>query len=267
MKYIDKFLHYLIDTRLFISIAAVCSYLSTVQIVPLAFDWYYLFFVFACTWSVYLFPFAPQKGISQKRAFWLGFGSLFALGVFSFVQLRLPSGEAYIIALVLAGSTISYYLPFLSNQSLRNVPFLKIFLIAFCWTLATVTLPVSAQGHTLLEPKSWWLTIERFVFIFAITVPFDIRDMQEDSGSELQTLPMLIGVQGALILSGVLLFAYLVMTYINYGSNYILLARLIVVSFAVLLLRNVKPERQDHFYTGLFDGTMVLQCVLLYALA
>jgi len=208
VRFVDKLLHYLIDSRLFISIAAVCSYLSTVKIVPLALDWRYLGFIFSCTWAVYIYPFASEIPLRQKNSYWLAFGTLFLAGLASFISLGLRSIEAYTIAVILAGSTISYYLPLVSYKSLRHVPFLKIFLIAFCWTLATVTLPAIAQGHTLLVPSTWWLTIERFIFIFAITLPFDVRDIQEDEGSKLQTLPMLVGVRNALILSGILLFAY-----------------------------------------------------------
>ena len=264
MRFVDKFLHYLIDSRLFISIAAVCSYLSTVKIVPLTLDWRYLGFVFCCTWAVYIYPFAPDIPPKQKISYWLGFGALFLAGLISFISLNLKSIEAYMIAGILAGATISYYLPLISYKSLRHVPFLKIFLIAFCWTLSTVTLPALVQGHSLLAPDTWLLTIERFLFIFAITVPFDIRDIQEDAGNKLQTLPMLVGVRNALILSGVLLFAYLIITYLNYGTNYILAARLGTASVAVLLLRNIKPELHDHYYTGLFDGIIVLQCILLF---
>ncbi|MBC7391190.1 MAG: UbiA family prenyltransferase, partial [Opitutaceae bacterium] len=163
-------------------------------------------------------------------------------------------------------STMLYYVP-IRGVRLRNVPFLKIFIISINWAVATVLLPIYSSDYIHQRMPVYFLMFERFLFIFAITIPFDIRDLDHDQANNLKTIPRVMGVQNALILSGFVLFVYLVISFQNYGSGYVLLSRLIVSSIVLLLLPLAQKDRSGYFYTGLLDGTMVLQGIFLWVLS
>src|SRR5690606_33529009 len=82
---------------------------------------------------------------------------------------------------------------------LRDIPAIKAVLIAITVSYLTSVLPM-----LLSESYSNKILIhfaERFFFILAITIPFDIRDQKFDSHSFLKTLPLLIGEKKAKLVS------------------------------------------------------------------
>ncbi len=83
-------------------------------------------------------------------------------------------------ALLLPGFlALGYVVPLgKGGKRLRDLHFLKIFLIAAVWAWVTVWLPAAETGAgwnraTLL------MMLERASFIFAITLPFDVRDLKD----------------------------------------------------------------------------------------
>ena len=90
--------------------------------------------------------------------------------------------------------------------ALRNVAGLKLFLISFVWALVSTILPAT-QVHEGLNTTVWLLFFQRFFFIVAITIPFDIRDLRVDSPA-INTLPFVLGAaKSRYIALGCLLFA------------------------------------------------------------
>lgn len=72
-------------------------------------------------------------------------------------------------------------------QGLRRIPLLKNVVIAACWAGIVLIIQIpSASGFNLFWQSFW--------FIFALILPFDIRDMQED---HILTIPRLLGIQWA----------------------------------------------------------------------
>jgi len=101
--------------------------------------------------------------------------------------------DELLLLLPFAIATSLYVLPFSSRgKGLRNIPGLKLFLIAFTWAGITFLYPLAARGVNI-DGLAGWLFLQRFVFIAAITIPFDIRDLQLDM-PELGTLPQVLGV-------------------------------------------------------------------------
>ena len=91
--------------------------------------------------------------------------------------------------------TLFYVNPFhLKKQkiSLRYIAFVKLFLIAISWAAVTVIIPL-VQHRIHIGNTEIILFVQRFLFVAAITIPFDIRDVAYDK-EELKTLPQAIGV-------------------------------------------------------------------------
>lgn len=84
--------------------------------------------------------------------------------------------------------SLLYSIPFKMGQktliTLRQIPYLKIFLIAFVWAAVTVFIPVVNYKKPLYSLHVLSVFLERMLFVLAITLPFDIRDMDDDKKRE-----------------------------------------------------------------------------------
>lgn len=142
-----------------------------------------------------------------------------------------------------------------SGKRLRDLHFLKIFLIAGVWAWLTVWLPVAGYG-----PTPWRIALERAAFIFAITLPFDIRDLRIDSHTQVKTLPAVLGVRAAIALALALLLLMLAFVWTNPGYDAgvkTALSLSAIVSGALVLFSG--RAQHDYYFTGLMDGMMILQ--------
>jgi 4-hydroxybenzoate polyprenyltransferase len=101
---------------------------------------------------------------------------------------------------------LSFPRAFSSFSALRSVPGLKLFLISAAWAYLTYALPFLLQGLAL-SPWFWGEMFFRIVFVAALIIPFDVRDLAHDA-QNLQTIPQLTGPQTALNLAGLGLGIY-----------------------------------------------------------
>lgn len=159
---------------------------------------------------------------------------------------------------------LGYVLPLgPTGLRLRDFHFVKIFLIALVWAWITVWLP-SAEAGRGFDRTVLLMGLERAAFIFAITIPFDIRDLVIDRHTSVKTLPGVMGVPLAIGLSAGLLA---VMTFCVLLNNYTpgeeagLLASAAISLILVLYATRVQ---HDYYYTGLLDGMMAFQFLLVW---
>ena len=102
--------------------------------------------------------------------------------LYRFVEFRSSTQLAIVFSGVLS---ISY--PF----GLRRIPFFKIFIISLVWTISTLFLLV-LENHIPISQNIILHLMSRFLFVFAITIPFDIRDLKYDA-QNLITIPLFFG--------------------------------------------------------------------------
>jgi len=163
---------------------------------------------------------------------------------------------------------MAYIIPITpGGRRLRDFPFVKLFLIALVWAwLGTIVLLWEEN-----IPGLWWLFGERLFYILAITLPFDIRDMELDRAQHTKTIPQLLGVTMSKTLSYLLMSValFLGLVYISvFSLRYEMLPGYIAsVLMVFYLLQQVSIERSDYLYRGWLDSTMIVQYVLLLALA
>lgn len=149
---------------------------------------------------------------------------------------------------------------------LREIPYLKIFLIALVWSGATVLLPVIHTGKPWDIIQITLLLAERFFFILAITVPFDIRDLDADQKAGLKTLPMLFRKSNPLIISYLSLFVFGLVAVFHYramGKTYIAAALLFSALITTWFIVNKKFRTLPKYHLGILDGTLWLQGMLV----
>jgi hypothetical protein len=115
-------------------------------------------------------------------------GFYFLLKVFDFHDF------SSVIILLLGGICAAFYsIPF-KKVRLRNIPGSKAFVIAFVWVLIVGLFPL--MNTHLLSSASIYSLLFLFTFFIALTIPFDIRDIDKDE-INLKTIPQVIGVKKA----------------------------------------------------------------------
>lgn len=173
------------------------------------------------------------------------------------------------LSLIIPGIiSLGYVIPFLNGKKrLRDFNHIKIFLIAIVWSWVTVFLPALEIGESTTLPVGIMI-LEKATFIFAITLPFDIRDLKVDSHSKIQTIPGVIGIKKTKILSSASLALAFLLAITNcllgnYNIN-ILLGLSVSFLFTWFFIRQADKIKHDYFFTGLIDGTMILQFLLVW---
>jgi len=150
------------------------------------------------------------------------------------------------------------------NFRLHKIPFLKTFLIAIVWTSATVLLPGMLSDHSPGIYQVLLVAIERFTFIFAIAIPFDIRDIKTDSLSGINTVPVALGEKKAnQISNGTLLLSMAIAVFHYQQQNlvFIIPAYLFSAAATLIFMNSHKLKKLPLYHHGILDG-----CLLLYGL-
>jgi hypothetical protein len=123
-----------------------------------------------------------------------------------------------ISAIIVLGSTgiigVLYSIP-LPFIRLRNIPGIKAILIACVWVFFLAGFPAINEGIVLTHPNLIFGSM--FTFFLAITIPFDIRDIEKDP-EELKTIPQRFGIPKAKVLSYIILVISLLFAIFSYNT-------------------------------------------------
>lgn len=241
----------------------------------------YLFIIFFATLFDYnlhrlVTVLSNKEALNSDKHKWLKeyLNLFYVLVVFSvigfLIAVYFAKREVLITLSPFAFITLFYSLPVFKNQKylfrLREIPILKIFLISIVWSATTILLPIVQSGKSFDYLHVALMLIERFLFVFAITIPFDIRDMQGDEQSGLKTIPLIIGVKKSMILANTLIMLFLLISVYHYQSSIAFtLLTFVLSAISTLYFLNSKTLQKLSFYHyGILDGTMLLQGILLW---
>lgn len=167
--------------------------------------------------------------------------------------------------------SLAYVLPMLGKQRrLRDFALIKIFLIALVWSWITVVLTIR-EAHRPLDLSTFYLFAERACFIFAITLPFDIRDLEVDRFTGVKTIPALLGIVKT---RGLIAFSLGLMVFFSWQNfetgfysiiDFLVLLLAALISFIIVYF--APRIKHDYYFTGLVDGLMILQFLLIWWLS
>ena len=208
-----------------------------------------------------VYPANPQK-LRMWYRFFFGAGLLMTLvGLY-----RMPT-HLQVCSVVLGCFAFAYFLPVLpfeSRKRIRDWGWLKITVLALVWTTATAILPVLYWGRSVVAYP--YEIVLRLLFIFALCVLFDIRDMRKDLANNIATLPNKVGIDNSYGLIRLSLLLFVIVSLIQYmrfpdaarlaGA---LLTAIITEAVAIYLRR--KPS--DRAYAALADGVMLVYAVIV----
>lgn len=222
----------------------------------------YNFLKYAGTAEKYLFVDKTYHKIIQGFSFVAFFLSIYYI-------LNLPFTIIYRIG-GLVVVTILYLIPLSSSKrNIRNLAGMKIFIVALVWAAATVLLPfVNANllKTEILVDFNFDVAIEavqRFLFVIIIMIPFEIRDLKEDS-LDLKTIPQQFGVKKTKFFGLTLLVLFYLMEFLKESENTTSLVVLLIVSVVTGLLIVFSKESQGKYYSGFWvESLPILWWVLL----
>ena len=275
---------FLLFSNVFMALCAVAQGLVTFYLIGakpvFAVNW----LLFTSTLGIYNFsilltkPTDPEKsGYKRVRWFFSHYRLMVTFTIVSLLSLIplffLISIESRILMVFLSIISFFYSIPIftLGGQKfgLRNIPGLKQFLITLVWTMSTVLLPIMEAQHfhiTTVSMRDLTILIaKRFLFIAALTVPFDIRDLFEDRQSGLKTVPVMWGEKNAYLFCQVLLAGYIVLLFLfrNGGFTPDFFALTITAVLAGWLIFKSKWEKNEYYYFFFIDGVLILQYLVL----
>jgi hypothetical protein len=149
--------------------------------------------------------------------------------------------------------------------SLRELPFVKIFLISGVWTI-TSTFLVAFEHGVVLDSNFLFLVIERFLFVFAITIPFDIRDLKFDN-KKMKTLPVYFGVSSSKLIA---YFCLIVCVIINWfysnQNNQLFYSNFLTCFVAVIFIKNSFSHNKDFYFSFCVESLSVLLYVSYFVI-
>lgn len=267
---IDLYLY----SSLHIALCALFLTWSTYLLTYIEVDWNYIVFVSSSTWLLYslhriigIYKVSESRienrffVIRKFRKHLIVYASIASsISLYTYLSLS-PSMKLWLVVPI--GLSLLYIAPlFLGQKRLRDFHYIKIFLVASCWALLCGTFPMlEAQ---LSNYELLLFSVEKFLFIFAITLPFDLRDIEVDRDSGLKTLAHLLPQHLSYgILVSFILSALLVLVNPLYNSEQKIV--LIITYLALeLITRFSSRQKNDYFYSGIIDGTMILFFIIVW---
>jgi len=214
----------------------------------------------------------PDPEAASVRHLWIAShrtSLLWLLGCATGVTLvALPFLSPRVIVLSAAAGIVAlaYSLPVRKGFTvgLKEIGLLKIFLIAGVWAVVTTVLPPLDAGDPIFTRDLALLFAERFVFVIAITLPFDVRDREIDQASDIRTIPVHVGTRTTKAMAAAAMALYLAVKVVHYGvgSPHALIPAAVSAGYVALLLAALSEARHDYYYSLLMDGAILVQALL-----
>ena len=182
--------------------------------------------------------------------------------------------QAYIVLLISGLLSLFYVIPFYHKKSLRLMSIIKVVTVVLVWWLVIMILPIFSIYTEVvnLQPVNdinWTpyiiKSIELFLFVFSLLIPFEIRDLKYDDTS-LKTIPQLVGIKKTKNLGMLfLLCAFLIhhFYFIHYQFPYYFIPLLIYVITAIAIWFSDK-FKADYYVSFFVEAIPVLWLALYW---
>lgn len=264
MRSVKKFLHHIVYLNIIVAISTgllsggFCYYL----LIPNWID--YGLLAFFSTLAVYngqrLFKSRSSyktpwlKWVDDNKRALYGVVVVFAIAAVVFMlRIGFKSNLALLLLTVSVIVSMFYVIP-LGQKNLREIPFVKIHLIAISWAVVLIVFPM--LNESVLENVLWFASVH-YLYIIAVAIPFDIRDLKHDSSTQ-KTIPQVLGVARAKALALLLIAIFgACMFYID--GRFIMNPFFYAAVFVQIGLILLMTERKSDIYTaGWMDAAISL---------
>lgn len=189
MQFLNLLKKYVIDSQIFVSLmGTLFAVFFMLEQNLLRFPTVILIFI--TYFSGYLYT-----KYQRRHFFWKILIFNIICGIFSAVLIYLNHNEIRLLKwLIIVTLGLLYNSSFLENH-IRKIPLLKVFYVGVTWALI--------NSWLILPNFHFEIFMISLLFITALVLPFDIRDMKDD---KVVTFPQLIGVQNTKYLAYFLVF-------------------------------------------------------------
>ncbi len=130
-----------------------------------------------------------------------------------------------------------FYNSFFLASFIRKIPLLKVFYVGFTWALL--------NGWFILPEMNWAIFFSSWLYITALVLPFDIRDMKKDN---IVTFPKIIGVRNTKLLAYIFLFLALGISYF-YANSPFFIAFLMSSAVSFILIYFADNQKKDAYFS------------------
>lgn len=284
----------LIETNLFIAIAAVCFMLANAMLLNISItDLKFLSLqIFFSTWFVYQISrwiYYKNGEYTNKEELVVQWFekypvfnkiTIYGSGILAIVFTFFLQLKTIVVLIFVGGISVLYPIPVLKvfgiQTRLRDFPFVKIFLIALVWSVTSVVLPALESQLSFHERRDVFvLLITQFIFILFITLPFDINDAEVDKQSNIKTIPSVLGIKSSKIIaliSGIIyafsiLYIFMLENWRMINTIYLSEATIILIWLLLILLQLftfLKSDKVSKWWIKIvYDGSMILYFLIL----
>jgi 4-hydroxybenzoate polyprenyltransferase len=268
---LSKFIKLIFAGNIFIGLCATMLCLQTFVFFDRKASYPLLFFVFFATLALYnlhsIVALAGQKTKPHPRyrIVYEHLNAVRALTLLAMIGMAictigLPISLLLQLVLISVPSLL-YILPIIAGKRLRDISILKIFILAIIWALVTVLLPFDYFGNEY-DSRLGLLLTERAIFVFAIAIAFDIRDMEFDKTLDVKTIPIAIGKFSSFLLAGIMLISWAILVHFIYMPLTAILLNVIAL-LSIGLIYGAQKDRPVWYYQILLDGTLLLQALIV----
>lgn len=268
MNGLKQLFKFYVNSSIHVALAVFSLSWITLIKFDLPFDNAVLFFILFASITGYNFVkyFGLAKFHRRQLANWLRAIQYFSLICFVFMCYFAWHLE-FNTMLIIAGFgaiTFMYAIPllpkrfFLDKQNnLRSISGLKIYVIGLVWAGVTVLLPLINE-HYNMNDEVLITFLQRFIFILALMLPFELRDLKYDS-LKLGTIPQKIGVKRTKILGVILIFVFFGLEFCKSVVELRQIVILSMVSVVLLVFTLFSRREQNDVYTAFWvEGIPIL---------
>lgn len=259
MLSIKRLFNFYLNSSIHVALAACALSWITLIRFNIFSDTVSLYFIFFATITGY--NFVKYFGIAKfhhrglTRA--LKAIQLFSLLCFMFlcyyaIQLTV---NALIFVLVFGVVTFLYGFPFIpkrfymdSQQNLRAVSGIKVYIIALVWSGVTVFLPL-INNAIAIGADVFVTAFQYFVFVIALMLPFEIRDLKYDS-LKLATIPQCIGVKRTKTIGLLLLIAFFFAEFFKDETSQVALFSALFVTIITSFFLVFTNKKRSYYYSS-----------------
>ncbi|MVZ64923.1 hypothetical protein GQF61_03600 [Sphingobacterium sp. DK4209] len=282
MKFIRTIYHFFVHSNLLIALAAVTQCALTYHVLNYPINSAILLIEGTTTLLLYnlsLFlskPAHPENSpylrtrwvFKHEWLLWINSGISVCLLLYALTQIKLYT----LVYLGFIGLiSIAYAVPFVRFngewRGLRQVPGLKLFYIAVVWSLSSVGLPVVElylEGDSINWFTANYLGLVKILFLLVCTLPFDIRDIEQDTKYNLKTLPTIVGEQAAINLAYLLGIAHLFLIAFSPYSIPVKAGMLLTTVLILVLMKSVLfTSKKNYHSVYLLDLALIVQWLLV----
>ena len=241
MRIFKHIFDFYINASIHVALAAYAFTFITLKQLNISYDLEVLNFVFFGSISGYNFVkfFGLAKFHHRSLANWIRVIQIFSIFCFVVMCIFASKLETNTLLIVVAMAVITFFYatPFLPKElfldktyNLRTISGLKVYVIAFVWTIVTVVLPVANNGYPL-SFDVFIISFQRYLFVIVLILPFDIRDLLYDS-LRLSTIPQKIGIKKTKYLGFLLLIINILLEFFKDELD----IRRVMIFFVIILI-------------------------------